>query len=298
MGNKLNTNYSEAISSLQSAMGRFIPKRIYEVIFRGKSLEFDRYRDYSSEDDASLIDWAASARSDRILARQYKEERQLKIMFVIDVGESMVFGSSEKLKCEFAAEIAAALSYVIMDYDNEVGYFLFSDRLKKLTLPESSDSRFHMFLNDLSNSDFYGGITNLNIPLDYFNSSISSEGIDCIFFISDFLNFDRNMKRKFAVFSEKFETICLVIKDPLDISLPKKSRDILIENPKTKEQFLINPKKVGKVYEKNAIEHKKNIEKFFNSTRLDFENFETNKKFVPILSSFLKRRIDGAERKS
>ncbi len=296
MRSRLNTDYAKAISSLQSTMGRFIPKRLYEIIFRGKALEFDRYREYSPEDDASLIDWKASLRSDKTLVKQYKEERKLKIMFVIDVGENMIFGSSDKLKCEIAAEIAAALSYVIMDYNNEVGYFLFSNKLKKLTFPESGDRRFHLFLDDLSNSDFYGGITDLNIPLDFLSHSIKKENVDCIFFISDFLNFDNTMRKKFEVISDKFETICLVLKDPLDFSLPLDSRDVLLENPKTGEQFLINPKKIESLYSKNAEEKIKQREKFFQSLVLDFENFLTNKNFVPTLASFLKRRINRAER--
>ena len=72
----------------------------YTSIFRGKGLEFDTYRNYSPGDDASFIDWKASARANELLVKEYVEERDVKIFFLVDVSSSMVFGSTEKLKNE------------------------------------------------------------------------------------------------------------------------------------------------------------------------------------------------------
>ena len=125
---KLNVDIAGSISELQSMLKEFrLKKRIYKLFFRGKGLEFESYRVFSPDDDAADIDWKASSRSQQLLVKQYREERDLKIMFLIDVGSNMVLGSGKKVKCEFVTELAAAFSDVILSVNDRIGFFLFSD---------------------------------------------------------------------------------------------------------------------------------------------------------------------------
>ena len=100
-------------------------------MFRGKGLEFDGYRDFSPDDDAQDIDWKASSRSGRTIVKRYKEERDLKIMFLVDVGDNMVFGSTPKLKCEYATELTAAFSHILVNTNDKIGFILFGDEIKE-----------------------------------------------------------------------------------------------------------------------------------------------------------------------
>src|SRR3972149_6381710 len=95
---RLNVDVAGSITELQAVLKEFRLRRdIYKILFRGKGLEFDGYRDFSPDDNAEDIDWKATARSQKLLVRRYKEEREMKIMFLIDTGTNMVFGSTEKL---------------------------------------------------------------------------------------------------------------------------------------------------------------------------------------------------------
>ena len=99
---KLNVNIPRAITDFEAAAKEFeLKEKLYRIIFRGKGLEFDKFRDYSPDEDASNIDWKASLRANKLTARQYIEERNLNIVFVFDVSESMIFGSLDKLKNEY-----------------------------------------------------------------------------------------------------------------------------------------------------------------------------------------------------
>ncbi len=93
MEKKLNLNIPENIAEFEALINKNLPKKLfYKLILRGRGLDFDGYRDYGPDEDASSIDWKASVRSNKLLAKQYIEERDLKIMVVIDVGDNMVFG--------------------------------------------------------------------------------------------------------------------------------------------------------------------------------------------------------------
>ena len=73
-----------AITQFENAMQKFPVKKIlYRSVFRGKGLEFDSYRLYSDGDDASLIDWKASLRANEMLSKQYIEERDLNVYFLV-----------------------------------------------------------------------------------------------------------------------------------------------------------------------------------------------------------------------
>ena len=99
---ELNINFPKQIAKFESLMrSQFLVKTIfYEKVFGGKGREFDSFRKYAPGDDAGLIDWKATMKANTTLIKQYIEERALKIFFIIDVGDNMVFGSGNKLKNE------------------------------------------------------------------------------------------------------------------------------------------------------------------------------------------------------
>ena len=45
-----------------------------------------------------------------------------------------------------------------------------------------------------------------------------------------------------------------MVKDLLDITLPNVNKEIVVEDPLSGQQILINPSKVKEIYEKNAIQ--------------------------------------------
>ncbi|MFW5846718.1 MAG: DUF58 domain-containing protein [Nanoarchaeota archaeon] len=288
MNKKLNVDYSSAITELESILNKYVPKRLYMKIFRGKGLEFDRYRKYEPDDDARLIDWKASLRTNQILAKQYIEERNLNILFVVDVGENMVFGSSKKLKCEYSAEMTAAMMHLISSYNDNFGLILFSDKIKKYIGPDKGENHFNFLTDMLSNSDYYGGNTNFEIVLDFLLDQV--EDIDGIFFLSDFLHFSKKLKEKFDLVSEKFEVTSLMIQDPLDISLPDKNMEIIIEDYRNHEQIVINPKRIKKEYEKLSSQKFEEVKLVFENSNADLFQIKTDQDFALELATFLNER--------
>lgn len=288
MGKKLNTDYVSAIAELEAVLGKYIPKNLYMKIFRGKGLEFDRYRKYEPDDDARLIDWKASMRTNQILAKQYIEERDLKILFVVDVGENMVFGSTDKLKCEYTAEVTAALMHLILNYNDNFGLLLFNSHVKKYIKPDKGYNHFQLLTDFLSDADNYGGLPNFENLVDYLLDSVNN--VDCVFLLSDFLYFNDKLKQKANILSEKFELLSIMVRDPLDISLPEKKVEVLIEDSRTGDQITINPSRIKKQYEKHALKQIEDVKSVFQGTRSDFLQLKTDDGFALPLSTFLRER--------
>src|SRR5512137_2433093 len=78
--------------------------------FKGRGMDFEELREYTPGDDVRDIDWNVTYRMNRVFVRRFREERELGVVLAVDVSGSSYFGSAQKSKREFAAEVAATLA--------------------------------------------------------------------------------------------------------------------------------------------------------------------------------------------
>jgi uncharacterized protein (DUF58 family) len=288
---ELNVNFADRISDFESLMNKMNLKWIiYKILFRGKGLEFDGYRVYSPDDDAKAIDWMASSRGQEILVKKYIEERDLKIVFLIDVGDGMVFGSSEKLKCEYAAEIAASLSHLVAISGDAIGFSLFNNEKSDVVSPKGGIRQFNIFSAELTNCDNYGGRPKeLGEFLDFLVGHLNSS-VNAVFLISDFIHLGKNFERSFEYFSNKFEIIPIIVRDKLDEFLPKINSEFVIENPATGQQMVINSALARKNYEKKVKQDKETLLRGFEDVGVEYLDLKTDESFAGPLVEFLNQR--------
>lgn len=289
---RLNLEVGKKVSEFESMMHRFEIKTIlYQLLFRGKGLEFDGYREYSpSEDDASRIDWKSSMRANKKLVKKYIEERDLQIMFVVDVSEKMVFGSTDKLKCEYVAEMVAAISHLILNSNDKVGIVLYNEKVVKLIMPKSGKKRFSLVVNELSKASYYKGGSNINYVLNYLLDYLN-EDISALFLFSDFVKLKRNSIDALSALSNRYETIAIMVKDPLDKKMPEFKEEVVLEDSITGQQVIVNPRIIKGAYEKNALQQEREVEGIFRDSAIDFLKLSSEESFVPGLVTFLKERI-------
>ena len=288
---RLNPEILKCISRFEAAMRkRFLVKTIFfEKVFRGKGLEFDSYRAYTPEDDAGLIDWKASKRFGKPLLRQYIEERSLKIFFIVDVSDNMVFGSI-RLKSELAAEISTSLAHLILGLGDSIGFALYNKNIVSMKMFSRGTKQFYIFAKELSNPHIYGGRSDLKKTLEFLMPYL--KGASSVFIISDFIKTDKDFYKTLKEFAAKYETIGIMIRDPVDLSMPDLKREIVIEDPDTGRQLLINPSLIKHQYEKYAMLQKREVEKIFKNANVDLVDIYTNQDFVKPLVTFLKSRVE------
>lgn len=90
---------------------------------RGRSVEFDDFRQYVPGDDPRHIDWNILGRLDRLFVKLFREEEDLSLSLIIDASPSMDTGEPNKLV--FACRLAAALGYVGLANQNRVSVAAF-----------------------------------------------------------------------------------------------------------------------------------------------------------------------------
>ena len=79
----------------------------YNSIYKGRSMNFDELREYVAGDDIKDVDWNATARSQKVLVRQYIAEKKHNIMLVLDTNRRMLANANETQEKKNVALMAA-----------------------------------------------------------------------------------------------------------------------------------------------------------------------------------------------
>lgn len=292
MKGNLEVDIPRAVSEFESLINKIYPKKFfYKLLLRGKGLEFEGYRKFSPDEDAQLIDWRASVRANSLIAKQYVEERDIKTFFLIDVSDNMIFGSQKRLKCEYAAELSAAFTKILLNGGDKVGFILFNHEFVKISLPENGTNTFDIFCNEISNGENYGGYCSIKKVLNEL-LEILTPSISFLILVSDFIQVDGSCKDLFEKVGSIVETIAIIIKDPLDESMPDINKELIIESPTTGEKLIINPSLARKSYENYSQIQEILLYKIFEEANIDFLKLMTFEEFSPALASFLKNRAE------
>jgi uncharacterized protein (DUF58 family) len=94
----------------------------------GGGTEFDSLREYAQGHDPRSIDWKATARHRRLLSRQYRAERDRRVVIAVDTGRLMREPLGALPKLDHAVHAGLLLAYVALRAGDRVGWFSFDDR--------------------------------------------------------------------------------------------------------------------------------------------------------------------------
>ncbi len=98
----------------------------YQSAFRGRGLAFEELRDYQIGDEASAIEWKATARMGRPIVKRMREERDLLLALLVDVSDSLDYGFAGETKRTAARRAAAALATAAIGSQDRIALATFA----------------------------------------------------------------------------------------------------------------------------------------------------------------------------
>lgn len=113
---------------------------IKKLIRRGEGNEFHQLREYRQGDDLQKIDWKATSRYRRLISKEYQDERDQQIVFVLDSGRRMHHAEGGKSVLDQALNSILLLSYVASRQGDGVGLYSFGGTEKWLPPRKQEDS--------------------------------------------------------------------------------------------------------------------------------------------------------------
>jgi uncharacterized protein (DUF58 family) len=97
----------------------------------GKGREFDRMRDYVTDDDYRDIAWRASARHGRLIVREYRIDREQDVFLCLDQGHRMAARVEQITRLDHAINAAVLISYICNRMEDRVGIVSFATEVDR-----------------------------------------------------------------------------------------------------------------------------------------------------------------------
>ncbi|MCK6501399.1 MAG: DUF58 domain-containing protein, partial [Nitrospira sp.] len=118
--------------------------------FFGFATEFAQHREYAQGDDLRHLDWKVLGRTDRYYVKQYEQETNFVAQILLDGSESMRYGSGKVTKLQYAKQLAACLSYLILLQRDAVAVGLFDAGLRRYLPRSNSRANLHVIMGQLA----------------------------------------------------------------------------------------------------------------------------------------------------
>lgn len=140
----------------------------------GKGREFDRLRDYMTDDDYRDIAWRASARHGRLIVREFRLDRSQEILVCLDQGHRMAARVAQITRLDYAVNAAVLLGYICNRMEDRVGILSFDTETDKGLPPGRGTAHLRMmteYVTDLTaayrHTDYLALATNLRRRLSH-----------------------------------------------------------------------------------------------------------------------------------
>ncbi len=101
----------------------------------GEGRLFEGLREWVPGDDTRIIDWKATARRGKPIARQYEDERRQQVLIVIDAGRLLTAEIEGVPRLEAVVEAALQLAHAAVEHDDNVGLMVFADTVQRYVAP-------------------------------------------------------------------------------------------------------------------------------------------------------------------
>ena len=259
----------------------------YHSVFKGQGMEFDEVREYQPGDDIRDIDWNVTARMGAPYIKRFMEERELVVMFLLDVSASGRFGTGDSTKLDTAAEICALLAFSAIQNNDKVGAVVFSDHVEKFIPPDKGRSHALHVVRELLFFQPEGRGTDIGEALSYLQRVLKRRAI--VFILSDFIAPDFSQPLSLA--ARKFDLVALNIRDRREQELVGSGMIRLWDQEKGGERLIdLGGREAQKKFAASVRRHDEELLNLFNRYGVDNVDIDTQRDYVLPLSLFFRSR--------
>lgn len=119
----------------------------------GEGRLFEGLREWVPGDDTRIIDWKATARRGKPIARQYEDERRQQVLLVIDAGRLLTAEVNGVPRLEAVITAALQLASAAVEHDDNVGLLVFADTVQRYLAPARGRRALRAVLDGLASAE-------------------------------------------------------------------------------------------------------------------------------------------------
>ena len=259
----------------------------YHSVFKGQGIEFDEVREYVPGDDIRSIDWNVTARMGHPYVKRFAEERELTVIFLVDISGSQCFGSESRSKAEVAAEVTCLLALSAIKNQDKIGLILFSDQIEKSIPPKKGRKAVMRLVREVLAAEETRRGTDIAGALRFLNNIQKKKAV--VFLISDFM--DDGFEKELRISASHHDIICCPISDPAEQTLPNVGA-VELEDPETGNLYWLDTGSAStrKAYNATIAAQKETLDQLLKRNGIDSINLDTCRPFVDDVRRLFKTR--------
>ena len=250
-------------------------------------------RYYFPGDDVRNIDWNVTARTHEPHIKNFREERELTVMLLVDVSSSSGFGSTGYSKANIIARICATLAFSVTKNNDKVGLILFSNKVEKYIPPKKGSKHVLRIIRELlitakelENGEVHAE-TDINIALEHLSKLHKRRGV--CFIVSDFISED--FEKDLRIASARHDITAISVFDPRELEIPDVGL-VEMEDAETGEIILIDSSSAEfrSRFFSSVDEENEQRRRFFKSLKVPLLEINTAFSYEDALVQFFKTR--------
>ena len=256
--------------------------------FRGRGIDFDEVRIYQPGDDIRSMDWRVTARTGRAHTKVFREERERPVLFAVDLGSSMHFGTRIAFKSVTAAKVAAFWAWCAARHGDRVGGVVLRDHGSVECKPRTGPSGVLRLLNvlaepgDVSTSAPGQGVPQMLQRL----RSVAHPG-SLIVWISDFQGLNTAHESALSELRRHNEVVGVQIYDELEAQLPPPGRYSVSDGQRALAFDAADPV-LRKAYQQRFEQHAQELQAMLNALSIRLLRIATHDDTYTLLSGELR----------
>lgn len=260
----------------------------YHSAFKGRGMAFSEVREYQYGDDLRDIDWNVTARYNRPYVKIFEEERELTVMLLIDVSNSLTFGTSTMTKRDMIAEIAATLAFSAIQNNDKIGVIFFSDEVEKFIPPKKGRKHILFIIREILSFEPKSMGTDIDMALRYMTNAIKKRCTS--FLLSDFID-QNDYKQALRIANRKHDIVAIQVYDKMSTRLLPVGL-MKVHDPETEEDVWVDTssKPVRDRYRQWWLKRQTEMENAFRQSKVDSVSVSTDDDFVKSLLQLFQQR--------
>lgn len=215
----------------------------YRTLFRGSGLDLADIREYQPHDDVRHIDWNVTARQQTPYVRQYHEEREISVWFLLDLSPSMDFGSGERSKRDLLIEVFTLLGRLFSRQGNRVGAIIYSAGINRVIPPGAGIRHLLHMIDLICRQPAPESAPETDLAKILAAAMPICKRRSVVFVVSDFIS-TPGWTKHLALLSERHDAVAVRLLDPLETSLPDLGM-LTVQDAETGEQLLVDTHDLG-----------------------------------------------------
>ena len=270
----------------------------YSSAFRGSGIEFDHVREYVDGDSPRSIDWNVTARMGRPFIKTYVDERELTVLFLLDLSESMQGGFGLWSARQAAARVCACLALSATRNNDKVGLIAFSDGIEKYVPPAKGVGHTMRIVRDCLALRGGGARTDMRPALNFAADVVRRHAV--VFLVSDFLADD--WQRSLGLCARRHDVVAVRLLTPELV--PPGAGLLRVRDPESGVEQIVDwgDERVRAAFEERARAHRAGTESDLRRMGVDLMDVPISRgrdrEMIarPIMRFFRMRQARGAKR--